>query len=118
MLRSALHARKHTWKYTIKYQKYQIDMARYRLITAIKTCIESEGITQREVAERFNVAQPRISEIYQGKIELFSADKLINMLARVGRHVDISINARQLKWGRTTLTICRFRRSAEPVSAS
>ena len=43
-------------------------------------------------AERFNVAQPRISEIYQGKIELFSADKLINMLARVGQHVEISIN--------------------------
>ena len=32
------------------------------------------------------------SEIYQGKIELFSADKLINMLARVGRHVEMSIN--------------------------
>ena len=25
--------------------------------------------TQREAAERFNVAQPRISEIYQGEIE-------------------------------------------------
>ena len=55
-------------------------------MAAIKTCIESEGITQREATERFNVAQPRISEIYQEKIELFSADKLINMLARVGRH--------------------------------
>ena len=32
------------------------------------------------------------SEIYQGKIELLSVDKLINMLARVGRHVEISIN--------------------------
>ena len=93
-------------------------MSRSRLITAIKTCIESEGITQREAAERFNVAQPRISEIYQGKIDLFSADKLINMLAWVGRHVEISINARQFKWGRTTLTICRFKRSAGPVSAS
>ena len=61
-------------------------------MAAIKAYIESEGITQREAAERFNVAQPRISEIYQGKIELFSADKLINMLARVGRHVEISIN--------------------------
>ncbi len=59
---------------------------------AIKTCIESEGITQREAAERFNVVQPRISEIYQGRIELFSADKLIKMLARLGRHVEISIN--------------------------
>jgi len=34
---------------------------------AIKTYIESEGITQRETAECFNAAQPRISELYQGK---------------------------------------------------
>jgi len=67
-------------------------LVRARLMAAIKAYIEAEGITQREAAERFNVAQPRISEIYQGKIELFSADKLINMLARVGRHVEISIN--------------------------
>ena len=38
-----------------------------RLMAAIKAYIESERITQREAAERFNVAQPRISEIYQGK---------------------------------------------------
>ena len=55
----------------------------YRPMEAIKTCIEYEAITLRDAAERFNVAQPRISEIYQGKIELFSADKLINMLAQV-----------------------------------
>ena len=92
MLGITFHIRKYTWQFTMKYQKYQIDIVRSRLITAIKTCIESEGITQREAAERFNVAQPRISDIYQGKIELFFADKLINMLARVGRHVEIFIN--------------------------
>ena len=67
-------------------------MARYRLMEAIQTCIESEGITQPEAAERFNVAQLCVSDIYQGKIELFSADKLINMPAWVGQHVEISIN--------------------------
>ena len=61
-------------------------------MAAIKTCIESEGITQREAAERFKAAQPRISNIYQGKIELFSADKLINMLTQGRAHVEISIN--------------------------
>ena len=66
-------------------------LVRASLMAAIKAYIESDGITQREAAERFNVAQPRISETYQGKIELFSADKLINMLARVGRYVEISI---------------------------
>ena len=39
-------------------------------MAAIQTCIEYEGITQREAAARFNVTQPGISDIYQGKIEL------------------------------------------------
>ena len=67
-------------------------LVRSKLMAAIKTYIESEGITQGEAAKRFSVAQPRISEIYQGKIELFSVDKLINMLARVGRHVEVTIH--------------------------
>ena len=66
-------------------------LVRSKLMAAIKAYIESEGITQAEAAERFEVAQPRVSEIYQGKIELFSVDKLINMLSRVGQHVEISI---------------------------
>lgn len=67
-------------------------LVRSKLMAAIKAYIESEGITQAEAAERFKVAQPRVSEIYQGKIELFSVDKLINMLSHVGQHVEISIH--------------------------
>jgi predicted XRE-type DNA-binding protein len=67
-------------------------LVRSKLIAAIKAYIESDGITQSEAAKRFGVAQPRISKIYQGKIDLFSVDKLINMLARVGRHVEVTIH--------------------------
>jgi predicted XRE-type DNA-binding protein len=67
-------------------------LVRSKLMAAIKAYIEFEGITQGEAAERFGVAQPRISEIYQGKIDLFSVDKLINMLARVGRHVEVTVH--------------------------
>lgn len=67
-------------------------LVRSKLMAAIKAYIDSEGITQVEAAKRFHVAQSRISEIYQGKIDLFSVDKLINMLARVGRHVELTIH--------------------------
>ena len=67
-------------------------LVRSKLMAAIKEYVESEGITQAEAAKRFHVAQSRISEIYQGKIDLFSVDKLINMLARVGRHVEFTIH--------------------------
>lgn len=61
------------------------------LMVAIKTLIKAEGWTQQEAAGHFGVTQPRISEIYKGKIELFTVDKLINMLAHVGRQVSIQV---------------------------
>ena len=67
-------------------------LVRAKLIAAIKHYINDRGLTQAQAAECFDVAQPRMSEIYQGKIELFSIDKLINMLAQVGQTVDVVVS--------------------------
>tara|TARA_Y100000588_G_C13668739_1_gene675312 strand:+ start:257 stop:556 length:300 start_codon:yes stop_codon:yes gene_type:complete len=61
------------------------------LMVAIKKLIKAEGWTQQEAAGHFGVTQPRISEIHKGKIELFTVDKLINMLAHAGRQVSVQI---------------------------
>ena len=61
------------------------------LMIAIKTLVEEKGWTQEEAARQFGVSQPRISEIFRGKIELFTVDKLINMLARIGRQVSVQV---------------------------
>ena len=61
------------------------------LMIAIKKLIDEEGWSQSEAARHFGVAQPRISEICQAKIELFTVDKLINMLAHVGRQVSVQV---------------------------
>lgn len=63
------------------------------LMAGIRRIIEAEEITQREAAERFGVTQPRVSDLVRGKIELFSIDALINMLATAGHHVEISVTA-------------------------
>ena len=61
------------------------------LMERIRDYIADEGLTQAEAAQRFGVAQPRISEIVQGRVELFSMDKLVNLLARVGQQVQIKL---------------------------
>lgn len=61
------------------------------LMAGIRRIINEEGITQTEAAERFGVRQPRISDLVRGKIELFSIDALINMLAAAGHRVEISV---------------------------
>jgi predicted XRE-type DNA-binding protein len=63
------------------------------LMAGIRRIIEAEEITQTEAAKRFGVTQPRISDLVRGKIELFSIDALINMLAAAGHHVEISVTS-------------------------
>jgi transcriptional regulator with XRE-family HTH domain len=45
-----------------------------------------------EAAKLLGVTQPRISNLVRGRIDLFSIDTLIEMLARAGVHVDIVLS--------------------------
>jgi len=53
--------------------------------------ISRRGLTQREAAELFRVTQPRVSDLLRGKIDRFSIDTLVNMLARADRHVQVRV---------------------------
>ncbi|MEX2531599.1 MAG: XRE family transcriptional regulator [Gemmatimonadota bacterium] len=66
---------------------------RSALMAIIRSIIDEDGLTQARAAKLFSVTQPRISDVVRGKIELFSIDALVNMVAASGRHVDISIVA-------------------------
>jgi predicted XRE-type DNA-binding protein len=47
----------------------------------------SLGLTQAKAAKILRVTQPRVSDLLRGRIDLFSTDSLIDMLARLGIHV-------------------------------
>jgi predicted XRE-type DNA-binding protein len=64
---------------------------RATLMLNLRRIIEEAGVTQSEAAEVFGVTQPRISDLVRGKIELFSIDTLVNMLATAGHHVEVSV---------------------------
>jgi predicted XRE-type DNA-binding protein len=66
---------------------------RSTLMGSIRTIIECEELTQTRAAELFGVSQPRISDLVRGKIELFSIDALVNMLASGGHHVEVSVRS-------------------------
>ena len=53
--------------------------------------IASRRLKQREAAKVLRVTQPRISDLLRGRIDLFSTDALIDMLARLGAHVRFSV---------------------------
>ena len=61
------------------------------LMIEVRKLIERRGLTQKEAALLFGVTQPRISDLVRGKIELFSIDTLVDMLALAGARVELVV---------------------------
>jgi predicted XRE-type DNA-binding protein len=57
------------------------------LMIRIEKELGSRGLTQAKAAKLLGVTQPRVSDLLRGRVELFSADALIEMLARLGIRV-------------------------------
>ena len=64
---------------------------RSSLMMALKDHISREGLSQSRAAKVFGVTQPRVSDLMRGKIELFSLDTLVNMLAEADLHVEMRV---------------------------
>jgi len=64
---------------------------RSALMIALKEHIKRHGWTQAVAARHLSVTQPRISNLCRGKINLFSFDMLVDMVAAAGLHIKISV---------------------------
>lgn len=64
---------------------------RSRLMMALRDRIAQEKLSQAAAARLFGVTQPRISDLVRGKVDLFSLDTLVNMLAAAGLHVELRV---------------------------
>lgn len=62
-----------------------------QLMVEIKKYIEKHKLTQEEAAERMGVTRPRISDVNRGKLDRFTIDALVDMLARVGKHCTMKV---------------------------
>jgi predicted XRE-type DNA-binding protein len=50
-----------------------------------------------EAATALGVTQPRISDLMRGKVQLFSIDTLVTMLAGAGFRVEMNVTKRRKK---------------------
>jgi len=66
--------------------------ARSELMIALQERLRSNKVTQARAAKLLGVTQPRVSDLMRGKINLFSLGTLIDMLARAGAHVKLSVH--------------------------
>ena len=66
---------------------------RARLMMILEDVIKEEGLTQKQAAKLFGVSQPRVSDLMRGKIDRFTIDALVNMLAVTGRTIRLETAA-------------------------
>ncbi len=61
------------------------------LMIHLQKRIAARGLKQAQAARILGVTQPRISDLLRGRIDLFSTDTLIDMLAHLGVKVKLVV---------------------------
>ena len=68
-------------------------LLRAELAEALRAWIESEDLTQAQAAKHLKIAQPRVSEIVRGRVELLSLDYLVGLCAKAEIPVHVRLAA-------------------------
>ncbi len=79
-------------------------MARAQLLRRIKAIIAESSMTQTEVARVLGVDQPQVSKLVNGKLSVFSMDRLIHFLTALDRDVEIVVKPKERGHGRVLVT--------------
>ncbi len=65
------------------------------LAVQVSSIIKHRHLTQKDAGEILGIPQPHVSRILNGKLDSFSADRLLRLLLKLGRDVDIVIKKRK-----------------------
>jgi predicted XRE-type DNA-binding protein len=66
-------------------------LLRTDLMLKIERIVKKNGGTQSEAAQMLGITQPRLNDLLKGRVEKFSLDALVNMVARAGMEVRMTI---------------------------
>lgn len=65
---------------------------RAALMRAVRARITEAGWSQAVATEHLGLTQPRVSDLFRGKISKFSIDALVEIAAKLGIHVRIEVD--------------------------
>ena len=68
-------------------------LLRAQLAEALRAWMAREHLTQAQAAKRLGIAQPRVSDIAGGKVELMSLDYLVGLCAKAKVNVGLRLAA-------------------------
>jgi predicted XRE-type DNA-binding protein len=72
---------------------------RAELMVNLQKVLAARGLKQADAAALLGVAQPRVSDLMRGRLDLFSIDTLIDMLAHLGIRAKVVLSPRRRRAG-------------------
>lgn len=66
-------------------------LAKSELAALIARVLRTRELTQAAAAKLLGIDQPKVSELLRGRLTRFSTERLITLLTRLGRDVDIVV---------------------------
>lgn len=66
-------------------------LLRADMMIRIEDLVRRSGMTQQAAARMLGVTQSRLNQLLKHKIEHFSLDALVNMLAKAGMRVELKV---------------------------
>ncbi len=78
-------------------------LAKADLAHVIQQLIQARGLSQRVAARRLGVAQPDLSNLYRGRLEGFSIERLCRLLTALGQDVRIVVQPKPRSRSRASL---------------
>ena len=74
-------------------------LTRSKLLYEVGALIEKSGLSQKEVAKKLGITQPKVSMLVSGRLSQFSTDSLLHYLAILGCEVEIRVRKPRSKVG-------------------
>ncbi len=66
-------------------------LAKSELAALIARALRTRGLTQAAAAKLLGIDQPKVSELLRGRLTRFSTERLITLLTRLGRDIEILV---------------------------
>ncbi|HEU0014508.1 MAG TPA: helix-turn-helix transcriptional regulator [Longimicrobium sp.] len=80
-------------------------LAKSTLTHLIVGIIQRKKLTQRAAAELLETTQPIVSDLFRGRIDKFSFERLMVFLTRLGQDVAITVRPRPRTRARAVITV-------------
>jgi predicted XRE-type DNA-binding protein len=80
-------------------------LAKAELAAKIIAEVQRRRLTQSQAAAILGIDQPKVSALKQGKLSGFSIERLMRLLLRLGRDIEINVKARARSGSRARVRV-------------